>query len=443
MLTQKSKSEFDTARQRAAIEEWLSAFTGKSDELLSFEEVRDTLHLQDSSYKGLQEIELDKIIGSVGRYRDFSRTFLPKGSVAESRWRQVDEIAGTQGYPPIEVYKVGEAYFVRDGNHRVSVARLHETPTIEAFVIEYKSPVPINKDDDMDSIFLKIDQADFLAETKLDQIRPSHQVAFTEPGRYRSVKQHIAFHKYLKERELERELSQDEAVASWYDTVYLPIIHLIREEALLDEFPGRTEADLYVWFLHHRASLEERISDIGYVPPETIWDEVMMEEAPNPLTRLLSYFRYQANLNRMPLEVARAKFLKMTGLNETRPEHQIKFSEPDNYKQAQEHIWVHKYLREAEQHVSFTDQEAASSWYDTVYLPIIQLVRERQINRYFPGNTEADFYIWLVTHRAILEEQHHTLGQVSDEALIAELEREGQAGAWTRWIPFFRRRLEV
>ena len=137
MLTPQSQQEFTSARQRAFIEEWLSYLTGRPSDLLSFEEVKEKLRLQDASYKGLQEIELDKIVGSTGRYRDFTRTFLPKSDQTASRWRRIKAVADEQGFPPIEVYQVGEVYFVRDGNHRVSVARLNGAKTIEAYVIEY------------------------------------------------------------------------------------------------------------------------------------------------------------------------------------------------------------------------------------------------------------------------------------------------------------------
>ena len=76
MLTSQSNTEFSNARQRAFIGEWLNFLTGRPNDLLSFEEIRKELRLQDSAYKGLQEIELEKIVGSTGRYRDFNRAFL-------------------------------------------------------------------------------------------------------------------------------------------------------------------------------------------------------------------------------------------------------------------------------------------------------------------------------------------------------------------------------
>ena len=442
-LTAESFKEYNSARQRAFMEEWLSAFTGRSSDLLSFEEVRQSLQLRDSTYKGLQEIELDKIVGSTGRYRDFTRTFLPKNGITEERWRKVDAAVHDHGLPPIEVYQIGEVYFVRDGNHRVSIARIHEADTIEAYVIEYKTPVSVDKEDDMDVILLKAEKSKFLKETKIDQLRPDQDIVFTEPGRYRSVIEHIAFHKYLKACELNREISWEEAVTGWYDTVYMPIIRQIRDKQVLKQFPGRTEADLYAWLILHRANLEEEMEALGYIPDEAVLEEIKTE-SPNPIVRLIGYFNHRLNLQNMPLKVEHARFLNDTKLDETRPNHNLSFSDVSGYRLAREHIVVHKYLQETEQNRQISIEVAASSWYDTVYLPIIKLVREREVADYFPDNTEADLYIWLVSRRAALEkERHEMMGHQPDEELLADLEQLGRAGSWSRWLPLFRQKLDI
>lgn len=443
LLTPESIQEFNAARRRAFIEEWLSAFSGRSNDLLSFEHVKETLNLQDSSYKGLQEIELDKIIGSIGRYRDFTRTFLPKTDTTQERWRRVDAVAHEQGFPPIEVYKVGDVYFVRDGNHRVSVARAHKAKTIEAYVIEYKTPVPITKEDNLDDILLKLEHAKFLEETQLDQIRPGQNIVFTEPGRYRLVQEHIAFHKYLKETECGCEISDWDAVGSWYDTVYKPVVHLIHEQNILPSFPGRTEADLYAWLLLHRAELESEMEALGYISNEEVIEGVKAENSANPLTRLFSYFQYRLSAQDMPLRVAKAKFLDETHLDETHPTHNLNFTQPDYYRQAREHIEVHKYLRETAESRSMSFEEAAASWYDHVYLPVIQLIRERGALKYFPNQIDGDLYIRLVARRAALEQEQHTLGQVPTEKILDELETEVSSNAFARLINYIREKLDL
>lgn len=424
MLTPESNEEFSKARQRAFIEEWLSFFQGRSNNLLPFEEVKQSLQLQDAAYKGLQEIELDKIVGSTGRYRDFTRTFLPKNNTTEDRWRRVDAVAHSeQGFPPIEVYQVGDVYFVRDGNHRVSVARSHGAKTIEAYVIEYKTPVPFGPDDDLDDILLKVEQADFFRETQLDKLRPGQEVVFTEPGRYRLVEEHIIIHKYLREIVCGCEISNEEAVASWYDRVYMPIVELIHERGVLRYFPGRTEADLYAWLILHRAALEAEMDALGQVSNEEVLADLKKEKV-NPLAPLLGFFQDRLNLEQVSLKAKHAQFLRETRLDEIRPEQNVLFTEPEGYELAKEHIAFHKFLREVQGNHEIPYTEAVASWYDNVYMPLIELLRERDILKYFPGRTESDVYLWLVLRRAALEAEQDTLGQIPDEQIIEDLEQQ-------------------
>ncbi|MBN1993579.1 MAG: hypothetical protein JW953_12840 [Anaerolineae bacterium] len=440
-LPHQTSIEFNAARRRAFIEEALNFFTGRPNDLLSFEEVRQGLRLQDSSYQGLQEIELDKIVGSVGRYRDFTRTFLPKNDRSADRWRRVDAVTHDMvGTPPIEVYQVGDVYFVRDGNHRVSVARAHGAKTIEAYVIEYKTPVPIDHQDELDDILLKGERAQFLAETQLDKLQPGHNIEFTEPGRYRLVKKHITFHKYLKETECGREFTDEEAVTSWYHNVYLPVVQLIREREILKYFPGRTEADLYAWLVLHRATLEQEAKELGNVSDEVLVEE-LEKEAANPFKRLVSLFQPGLDLGNLSLIEEQTDFLAQTQLDQIRPEHNIYFTEAGYYHLVKDHIAVHKYLKETETSSKISDEEAVASWYDTVYLPVANLIQKRRLLDYFPNHTIADLYLWFVSRRAMLEEQKHGLGQVSDEQVIADLEQTAYITPMARLARFLRQKL--
>ena len=444
MLTPESGKDFASARQQASIEEWINFFTGRPNDLLSFEEIKQNLRLQDSAYKGLQEVELDKIVGSTGRYRDFTRSFLPRNDSTEERWRRIDAVADSEGYPPIELYKVGDVYFVRDGNHRVSVARSNKSTTIEAYVIEYKTTVPISKDDDIEAIRSKMDtlliqegHEKFFRDTKLDQIRPQQKIKFTEPGRYRLVKAHIVFHKFLKETECNCEIPYEEAVGSWYDTVYIPAVETIRRSNILADFPDRTEADLYAWLLLHREQFEKESKALGYVPDEDIIEQLRRERATNPFARFMGLFRNSEDLQSLPLKVERAKFLEETKLDEVRPNNNIKFTESGCYYLTKHHIDDHKYLKEVEQSRAMPYQEAVASWYDAVYLPVVQLIRSHNLPQKFPKNTEADLYLWVVSKREAIEEDQHKRGQVLTQVVIEELEKEISSGPIARLLDYY------
>ena len=117
--------DFQSARQKAGIQEVLARITGKSTRLLSYEEVAEKLKLHARTERGIQQVPLDAIVGSVGRYTDFTRTFLPRRAGDQQRWANVKTafLEYDANLPPIELYKVGEVYFVVDGNHRVSIAK--------------------------------------------------------------------------------------------------------------------------------------------------------------------------------------------------------------------------------------------------------------------------------------------------------------------------------
>ena len=252
-----SLRNFDSARRKAFIQRILTPITRQLLDLLPFEQVRKQLRLRDRHYRGLQEVTLDQIVGSVGRYQDFTRTFLPRSDGLRERWAAVEDRVKEGGLPPVELYKVGDAYFVRDGNHRISVARAQNVPDIEAFVWEYPSLVPLSPGDDLDDLLIKRGYVAFLKKTRLNELRPDQRIELTAPGGYRDMLEHIAVHRYFLGQEYDREIEAEEAVTSWYDNVYQPIIRAIRKQGILKQFPGRIEADLYIWVSRWQHELSE------------------------------------------------------------------------------------------------------------------------------------------------------------------------------------------
>lgn len=250
--------DFHRAHQQATMNELLAHLRGNSSELLSYEEVRKMLKLSGGAERGLRDIPLNAIVGSLGRYRDFTRDFLPRTEANKDRWARVKALAtGLEGLPPIEVIQIGEVYFVKDGNHRVSVARRMGASHIQAYVTEVKSRVPLTADVQPDDLIIKAELADFLERTQLDILRPEADLSVSIPGRYQILFDQIDVHRYYLGIDLQRDISYQEAAESWYDRLYLPVIETIRALGILREFPNRTETDLYVWIAEHRAQLEK------------------------------------------------------------------------------------------------------------------------------------------------------------------------------------------
>jgi len=269
-----AERDYQKVRMQAFWSDIWGRLTGSSTELLSFDEVKQKLRLRDDRYLGLRDIPLDNIVGSVGRYKDFNRNFLPRRTINKDRWKAVDALTlGLEGFPPIEVYKVGDAYFVLDGNHRVSVARANGMQTIEAYVTEFSTDVPFTKDTEHDELFIKEGYADFLLKTRLKKIRPdASDVILTEPGRYNQIWNHIEVHRYFMGLNCDCPVTWEEAVASWYDHVYEPMVEAIRDHNLLEDFPGRTEADLYVWLIKHQGDMRAQFGGDPMQPDETVDD---------------------------------------------------------------------------------------------------------------------------------------------------------------------------
>src|SRR5215216_3461782 len=144
---EQSDRDFSRARRRAFLRR-IGAYLRRdpgSNQLLSFDEVKGALGAISQVYLGLREVPVSKIVGSVGRYRDFDRAFLPSKPDLGTRWRRIDEIMNrAEELPPVSLYKIGDAYFVQDGNHRVSVARQRGIEMIDAEVIELRSRVPVD-----------------------------------------------------------------------------------------------------------------------------------------------------------------------------------------------------------------------------------------------------------------------------------------------------------
>jgi hypothetical protein len=254
---------FHSARARAFWNDAISLFRGQPAELMSFEDIRARLRLREESYKGLQNVPLERIVGSMGRYRDFTSEFLPKNNKMRERWSRVYAQANSmEGWPPIDLYKVDDVYFVRDGNHRVSVARQLGMKTIEAHVTELPTSIDLEPGMTLKQLDAAEAYAEFLQQTQLDRTRPHHQsIQLSDPARYIDIMEHIHMHMYALELEGDCPCSLQDAAQDWYDNVYRPALTMIRKFKILDHFPKRTEADLYVWLVSHLSDVKREFGD--------------------------------------------------------------------------------------------------------------------------------------------------------------------------------------
>lgn len=249
-------SSFEKARRREAYRKFARAVRrGQEQELLSLDEVRRRLRLFDQHYVGIEPIPVAGIVGTVERTSDFDRDFLPRKFEIRERWRGVEQSFPHGDFPPIVVYKVGDAYFVVDGHHRVAVAKQREIEYIDAEITELTSRYPLAPDADIARIIHVEQERIFMEESGLERARPEAHIEFSRPHGYVELLEVVKVHGYHLMRARQEILSPDQVAADWYDAVFLPALEVITSEQMLEAFPGATEGDLFLWIHQRRLAL--------------------------------------------------------------------------------------------------------------------------------------------------------------------------------------------
>ena len=276
--------DFTSARRRAFLRRIGACLRNDpaSNQLLSFDEVKKALGAVEQVYLGLREVPVEKIVGSVGRHRDFDRAFLPSKGDLGTRWKKIDQMVNrAEELPPVSLYKLGDAYFVQDGNHRVSVARIQGVEMIDAEVTELRSRVPIDSALTARDLLYKLEHRHLLERLPMDRVLPEIRIQFSDVGDYRRLATYIEAHGFRLSQLWRRYVSPEEVLRDWYEYSYRPIADMIREERVLDAFPGRTELDLYLWIINHREHLALEAGDES-VTPSAAKDDIVRREGRKP-----------------------------------------------------------------------------------------------------------------------------------------------------------------
>lgn len=265
--------DFRRARSKAAMQRFWAGIRGRSLDLLPYDEISTKLRAVSRTDRGIKQVPLKDIIGSVNRIQDFDRNFLPLRDDDIYRWAGVKTAMTSplaKGVPPVSLYQIGDAYFVLDGNHRVSIAKEMGMETIEAYVTEIKTKVPISRTLTSDELVQKAAYVNFLEDTKIDQILPGVDFSLHLIENYPLLKEHINVHQYYMGIEKNRPVSFEEAVRHWYETLYSPVTAIIESSGLHHALRDLTVTDLYLWLLDQQNALQ---SDLGIeLKPENVLD---------------------------------------------------------------------------------------------------------------------------------------------------------------------------
>ena len=285
------RQDFERARQHGFLADLRAIFAGRSRNLIPYHEVRRRVSPEAESYRGVQTVPLSQIVGSMDRFQDFNREFFPRQRFSAGRWQNVDRAYYQDVHlPPVQLYKVGDVYFVKDGNHRVSVARERGQQFIDAEVIEGHIRAPLDPSMRADELLLQAEYAEFLRRSDLDHIAPDHDIRPSALGRYDEIWEQIEGHRDWLAAIRHEPVTDRDAVADWYEHIYLPIVEVARKRGLTDRFPEQTEADIYLWVMRHRWAIErEQGQDIG--PAPAAQDYAEHAQPPGPVRRVIGAVR--------------------------------------------------------------------------------------------------------------------------------------------------------
>lgn len=239
---------------------WLNFSSSRP--LISYDEVQSELRSHRYTFRGLHTIELESVVGSQGRWRDFSRDFQASPQHRQ-RLHRLAEAAPEVQERPIEVYRLDQVYFVRDGHHRVALARSRGQKRIEALVTEVEVRAPLTAEMEQEQVVLAAQLSHFLQLTNLDCHAPSSDFSVNRPGLHEVLLQHIEVHRYYLGCQHHRAFEIVESAASWHDLVYLPVQQALQLAGAAREFPQRTPVELYLWVAYHREQSREQGQELA------------------------------------------------------------------------------------------------------------------------------------------------------------------------------------
>jgi hypothetical protein len=237
-------------------------------DLLDLEEATERLRPFARRYLGIRPIPVDAIVGTDGRGRDFDREFRARRPDVRERRRLVERAFSDGSFPPIAVQKLGEAYFVVDGHHRVAVARRLGVETIDAEVVELTARWKLRADAGPLDLRHAEQERVFMAESGLGRTLPGLRFAFSRPVGYVQLLEAIHVHGYRLLQAGGPVPDRGEVARDWYSRVYVPTVEAIREARLDEVCPEVTDPDRFLWVYEQRRELAveqglQQLSDVA------------------------------------------------------------------------------------------------------------------------------------------------------------------------------------
>ena len=244
--------DFGRARRKRSLSQIAARMRRHRDltVILPFDEVVAALGRRGEHYLGLQTIDLDSIVGTVDRGREFDRRFNPTSGRVRPRWERINTAQRKgQEMPPIDVYRIGELHFVKDGHHRVSVARALGFTKIDAYVTEIITELGAGREIKLSDLPLKSHQRLFYERVPLPADARA-EIKLSDEWRYAALAEAIEAWGYRVSHDRGTLLSRSEVAEEWYDDEYRPVVEMLREAELIRG--GMTDIEAYMRVAHLR-----------------------------------------------------------------------------------------------------------------------------------------------------------------------------------------------
>ena len=249
-----AQSDFSRARRRRSLARLSARLRREPDDvnhILPFEEVVQALGRMGERRLGVRLIPLDSIVGTVDRSREFDRRFRPTSPRVRDRWQRI-ALAQRKGesMPPIDVYRIGELHFVRDGHHRVSVARALGHRDIEAYVTEVLTKVGADRRIRLRDLPLKSHQRLFYERVPLGR-EQRDRIELSDEWRFAALAEAVEAWGFRAIQARRTPMSRPEVADSWFREEYEPVVEMLREADLIPRGTSATEAYMKVAALRY------------------------------------------------------------------------------------------------------------------------------------------------------------------------------------------------
>jgi hypothetical protein len=242
-----SQEDFVRARRRRILSRLSATLRRDGDDvevMLPFDEVVAALGRRSERDMGLRSIPLEAIVGTVDRGKEFDRNFRPTSARVRPRFERIAKAQRRgESMPPIDVYKVGELYFVRDGHHRVAVAREHRRDVIDAHVVEVVTEIGLDPSVRVGDLPVKGHERLFYERVPLAR-EARDRIALTDPWQFGALAEAVEAWGFRDMQGSGRLLNRAQVAQRWFDEEYVPVVTMLAEAGLMPE--GGSETDAYM-----------------------------------------------------------------------------------------------------------------------------------------------------------------------------------------------------